>query len=183
MKKKRVFIVSGVSGSGKSTLVEEATKKVSSVKRVITTTTRPKRPFEKEGIDYYFVTENEFSQIKRNGGFLETNFHHLHWYGTSKQAFFEVIEEGKNPVLIVEPNGAENLRKQLENFDIFTIFIMPESLEEAFKRREQRDQENDPSRNLESAEQWQRWKEYDIVILNHSGKIEKAVEVLAALFD
>lgn len=142
MSKGKLFIISAPAGTGKTTLVNMLTDEFPSVVRSVTCTTRAPRPNEKNGIDYYFLTEDEFQKKLATGDFLEHATVFGNHYGTSKELVEKELSQGKNVILIIDVQGAHQLRGKL---DATFIFISPPNLEELKKRLVGRGTENTAS--------------------------------------
>ena len=110
-----LVILSGVSGAGKDTIKKELIKRMENVISLPSFTSRGPRPGEEEGVQYHFITKEEFIEKINNGEFYEYDLHHENFYGTSKKLMNEKIESGKIIVKDIEVNGTENLIKLLKN--------------------------------------------------------------------
>lgn len=130
-----LFIVSAPAGTGKTTLVEMLTKEFDCVVRSISTTTRPKRPNEVDGVDYLFVTEEQFEEKVQEGKFLEHVTLFGYRYGTSRVDVDMVRSEGKHVFLVIDTQGALHLMGQVS---ACFIFVLPPSFDELAKRLQER---------------------------------------------
>ena len=129
-----LVILSGVSGAGKDTIKKELINRMDDVISLPSFTSRKPRNNEKEGIQYHFITKEEFIEKIKNGEFYEYDIHHEHYYGTSKKLMNEKIASGKIIVKDIEVNGTENLIKTLKNeTKLVTIFLKVDK--EELKRR------------------------------------------------
>lgn len=137
MKKKKglLIVISGPSGIGKTTIRERLVKENDDFWYSISMTTRKPRKIEKtnryeqNGIDYYFVDEDEFiSNIKENNFLEYAEVYKDLYYGTLKDIVFKKLDEGINVILEIDVNGAKQVRKNYKN--ALLIFIKPHSLEE-----------------------------------------------------
>lgn len=137
MKKKKglLIVISGPSGIGKTTIRERLVKENDDFWYSISMTTRKPRKIEKtnryeqNGIDYYFVDEDEFiSNIKENNFLEYAEVYKYLYYGTLKDIVFKKLDEGINVILEIDVNGAKKVRKNYKN--ALLIFIKPRSLEE-----------------------------------------------------
>ena len=126
-----LFVITGPSGCGKTTLVRLALKKVKDVQFSVSHTTRKKRNTEKEGRDYYFVSESEFKQMIKDEKLAEWAVIHGNYYGTSKR---EIEKKGVQGDLLldIDVQGAQQIKSRLKR-GVF-IFILPPLFEE-LKRR------------------------------------------------
>ncbi|MDE6576096.1 MAG: guanylate kinase [Opitutales bacterium] len=168
----RVFIVSGPAGVGKTTVCGRLlAANAESLRRIVTVTTRPPRPEEREGIDYFFIDEPAFLRYIAEDKFLEyANVHRRYFYGTPIGAVFSNLRRGIDSLLIVDVQGMRQVRKRLQGLGcVTTIFLMPEHLgvlEERLQRRNS-EKEEDIRARLRSAEMEIRCaQEYDYVIVS-----------------
>ena len=162
-----VFIVSGPSGSGKSTLVKKLLE-LPNMMLSVSATTRPPRQSESSGKWYEFVSAEEFQRMIDAGEFLEyACVFGKHNYGTPKKWLDEAKRTGKNLVLEIDVQGAEQVKHKLPG--AISIFVYPpsrESLEERLRARGENSEE-DLQRRLERAKQEMlRYDDYDYVVVN-----------------
>lgn len=123
-----ILIISGPSGCGKSTLLKEVYKDISDYYFSISTTTRAPRVGEKNGVDYFFVTKEEFEADIKNDDFLEYAKVHDNYYGTSLKPINKALEEGKLVIFDIDVQGHEIVRSKLD-FIVTSVFITTPSLE------------------------------------------------------
>lgn len=129
-----LVILSGVSGAGKDTIKKELMKRMDNVITLPSFTSRQIRQGETEGVQYHFISKEEFEEKIRKGDFYEYDVHHGNYYGTSRELMNEKLSQGKIIVKDIEVNGTENLLKLLKNDTrIVTIFLKVEK--EELKRR------------------------------------------------
>lgn len=126
MNKGRVFIISGPSGSGKDTVLKKVFAQCPQISFSISSITRPMREGEIEGEKYNFVSREHFEQMIKCGQLLEYNLFLGNYYGTPKEPVINCIESGKDIIIEVDVNGAEQIRNKIP--DAVSIFIMPPSL-------------------------------------------------------
>ena len=169
-----LFILSSPAGGGKTTISDILIKEIPKLKRVITCTTRKPRPSEKDGIDYYFLSKQEFEDRIKKGEFLEYAVVHGNYYGTPKKEVEAELKEGYDLLLVIDVQGMRQVKKNKK--EVVTIFLLPPSIDELRKRMEKRgDSEEDIKRRIETAKkEIPAWKEYDFVVIND--KIQKAKE-------
>ncbi len=175
----RLFVTSAPSGTGKTTinsrLAEEGVVRVS-----ISSTTRPAREGEKHGVQYFFVSKEEFLNMRDQGAFLEWAEVYGYYYGTSKEWVFRHLSQNKNILLEVDIQGARAVKKQMP--EAVLIFIRPPSLEHLTERIVSRAKDSAEviKRRLASAEsELARADEYDHVIINDD--LERAVSKIRAI--
>ena len=175
-----LFIITGPSGAGKTSILRKVMEDVDNLEFSVSYTTRPKRPGEVEGKDYFFISEEEFKNMIENGNFLEWAIVHGYYYGTSKSFIDERLKRGIDLILDIDVQGALNVKRM--DFDMVTIFIAPPSFEDLEKRlrRRKTDSENDLKRRLKDAE-WELSKigEFEYLIVNDS--LERSAEKLKAI--
>ncbi len=172
-KRGKLAVISGPSGAGKSTIVR-ALRDDPRVEFSVSATTRPKRPGEVDGRDYYFLTPEEFQRKVRAGEFIEFANVHGNLYGTLREPMERAIEAGKIYLVEIDVQGAAQL--QALGIPGVYIFIAPPSFEEL--RRRLRARGTDPpeviERRLAKAEdEWRERVRYDHVVVNDD--VERAV--------
>ena len=174
-----IFIVSAPSGAGKTSLVRELIKDRNDLRLSISHTTRKSRKNEKNGVDYFFVTENEFSRMENGQEFLETADVFGNKYGTSKENIEQTITSGLNIILDIDWQGARELKKS--EFKSVSIFILPPTLRVLNQRL--RNRGDDPTeikaRMKKAVTEISHYREYDYVITNEV--FEDTVTVLDAI--
>ena len=131
MSKGKLFVISGASGVGKGTVLGKMMAARSDLKFSVSATTRPPRPGEVDGKDYYFITKERFEEMIEKGDFLEYDNHAKNYYGTPRSQAEEKRQDG-HVLFDVEPNGAKGIRESCP--EVTLIFIMPPSMEELERR-------------------------------------------------
>ena len=134
-----ILIISGPAGSGKNTVAERLISEFGNVKRVITSTSRPPRGAEIDGVDYHFLSPEAFEKAIANGEFYEYAKVHDRYYGTSKKAVHDSLAAGNDLILIIDVQGADTWRKiASQNPEISErltrVFVEPDSIAELRKR-------------------------------------------------
>ena len=124
--KGKIVVVSGPSGVGKGTICKKIMELINA-RFSVSTTTRSPREGEIEGKDYFFVTKDEFKRKIDDGEFLEYNIYNDNYYGTSKQAIYDMIDNGINALLEIDVNGAYNIKKKFP--EALLIYIAPPSID------------------------------------------------------
>lgn len=126
MKKGKLIVISGPSGVGKGTICERLIKELEAGYSVSTTTRSP-REGEVNGVNYFFVTKDEFEKKIQDGEFLEYNFYNDNYYGTSKKMVLDKINNGQDIFLEIDVNGGHNIKKIFP--EALLIYIAPPSME------------------------------------------------------
>jgi len=165
--KAQLFVFSAPSGSGKTTILKEILKCFPDFVFSISATTRKRRSTEKNGIDYFFISEEEFKNKIDNGEFVEWEKFYDYYYGTLKQLVDNNIAKGLCTVFEVDVKGALNIKKAYPNSVL--IFIVPPSIGELRKRLIERNTETDEDlkKRIERAEMELGFKDsFDYVVSN-----------------
>jgi guanylate kinase len=123
-----LFVISGSSGVGKGTLIKEFLKKHPDFKLSVSCTTRSPREGEVEGINYFYLSKQEFTNCIKNNEFLEWAEFSGNMYGTKREYVEQKLAEGKNLILEIDTKGALNVKSIIKNATL--IFILPPSFEE-----------------------------------------------------
>jgi guanylate kinase len=171
------IVVSGPSGAGKTTLLRMVLERDNKLRFSVSHTTRPPRGGEVEGVDYFFVSKEDFKKLIEADAFLEWAEYQGNLYGTSRQAVEQTLAAGRDVVLEVEVKGARQLREQLP--DAISVIVLPPSFESLGKRLRLRasDTEESIRKRLEIArEEIREAPGYSYVIVNSS--LEAAVQDL-----
>ena len=167
MNKGTLIILAGPSGSGKDTVMKELFKLLPDLKFSISSITRDMREGEVNGEKYNFITREEFESMIENKQLLEYNVYCGNYYGTPKAPVEKAIAEGKEILIEIDVNGAEEVRKNCS--DYFSVFIMPPSFEVLRERLIGRgtDKMEVIEKRLEEAKaEMARANEFDYVVVN-----------------
>ena len=160
-------VITAPSGAGKTTMIRALLPQAKNIVFSISSTTRPKRPEETEGVDYFFTTKEDFLNKVKNDEFIEWAEVHGNFYGTLKKEIDRIHEEGKIPLFDVDIQGSKSLKDKLAN-SVF-ILILPPSLQELENRLKERDTEppEQIKLRLENAiAEISEYKQFDYVLIN-----------------
>ncbi len=177
-----LFVLSGPSGVGKDSVIRALKAEGFPLQYVVTVTTRPRRPTEVHGRDYFFVSPAEFQRLKDQGRLLEWAVVHGHEYGTPLDQVQAALAAGQDVLLKIDVQGAAQVKRRVPGA-VF-IFLAPPSLEDLAARLAQRGTESPEAlaRRLADAQaELQRLREYDYVVINRAGALEMAVAHLKAI--
>ena len=175
-----LFIITAPSGAGKSSLLQALTKKDPALGLSISHTTRAPRPGEENGREYYFTTIPDFLEKQKRGEFLESAEVHGNYDGTSRRAVLERLAGGKDTLLEIDWQGAEQIRKLI--METVSIFILPPSiaaLKERLEKRGQDSPETIAARIQAASEEISHAPDFDYVIINDN--FDLALAQLAAI--
>jgi guanylate kinase len=179
-----LVIVSGPSGVGKDTVIDalRARRNERDYRYVVTCTTRPRRTYEVEGVHYHFLSEAEFAALREKGEFLEANEVHGHWYGTPRAEVRSALRAGHDVILKIDVQGAAVVKQKVP--EALLIFLVPPSLEDLFQRLRSRATESADEldiRQRNAAIELARQDDYDHVVLNETGEIDRTAARIDAI--
>ena len=178
----RLYVISAPSGAGKGTLIKSIVSMRSDIKLSVSTTTRKPRRGEINGVDYDFVSHDEFTSMIDNNEFLEYANYIGEYYGTPIKTINEYVEKGVDIILEIEVKGAKQVMEQKP--DATTIFIVPPDMEELERRLRKRgtDTEQQLKARLERARvEMDEKVHYDHVVVND--EIQRAVQEINQIID
>ncbi|MCR4663675.1 MAG: guanylate kinase [Endomicrobiaceae bacterium] len=184
MKKKgMIIIVSAPSGAGKTSICDALIESDKNIVYSVSTTTREPRKGEKNGREYYFVSDDEFKKMVKKNMFVEWATVHNHFYGTSKKVLEQTVNKGKDILLDIDVQGAVKIKKQYK--DALMIFITTPSLKilkERLIKRNKDSLEVIKTRIENAKKELTYLPKYDYLILNDKldESIEKAKAIICA---
>ncbi|KAE8650366.1 guanylate kinase 3, chloroplastic [Cucumis sativus] len=180
-----VIVISGPSGVGKDAVIKRLREVREGLHFVVTATSRPMRPGEVDGKDYYFVSKEDFLDMIARNELLEYALVYGDYKGIPKRQIREFMAKGYDIVLRVDTQGAETLRKVLGNSAVF-VFLMAESEVKLVERLIDRKTETKESllvRVATAREEVKHVKNFDYVVVNADGKLESAVKLVESIID
>ncbi len=172
-----LLILSGPSGVGKDAVLSRMKQSKFPIHYVVTATTRPRRPTETDNQDYRFVGEAEFEILKKDKRLLESANVYCNWYGVPKDDVENAMGEGKDTIVKVDVQGARNIKEIMPQ--AVSVFLRPASKEDLERRLKRRKTESagDLGVRLRAAdEEFARMAEFDYIIVNEWGKIDRVVD-------
>ena len=175
-----LIVVSGPSGAGKDTICHKLIKENSNIWMSVSMTTRKPRPLEKEGVDYFFVSSEDFLNKIKDNTFLEYASYNDNYYGTPKDKVEEKLNEGKDVILVIDINGAINIKKIIPS--ALFIFIMPPDMETLKNRligRKTESKDKVVQRFITAYNEVNNYKKYNYVVVNY--KVEDAVNKVKSI--
>jgi len=183
-KKGLLVIISSPSGGGKDSVINALLKKISGSARFITTTSRPPRPGNVQGVDYHFITTKEFEDKIKNNEMIEYNIYTGNYYGAEKEKLNKDLQEKKVIFTQIEVNGKHNFDKQ--GIKHLAIFLKPESLKILRQRITKRGglDEKTIEQRLKIAEsEITKSKDYDYVVTNYEGKLKETIKKVTKIIE
>ena len=179
-----LLMISGPSGVGKTTITRGVERSIADSVFSVSATTRPKTEADVEGVDYHFVTDEEFEQMRAEGDFLETADVFGKKYGTPRRWVTEQLDRGRLVILEIDVQGAKQVKAAMP--DAFGIFIEPPSEDELLRRLRDRKREGEDAIQRRFGEAQREMAEarscgaYNIFITNDEveGAIQRAVEAV-----
>jgi guanylate kinase len=176
----RIIVVSGPSGSGKSTLIREVRQKVPGLGYSISHTSRPPRGQEKNGVEYHFVSKENFQEMIDNGEFVEWAEVYQDLYGTSVSSLRSRITIGLDVIMDIDVQGARNIKDHFK--DAVSIYVLPPSLEILEKRLRERGTDDEKAirtRLKKAGKEIKNCVSYDYLLFND--QLDQAVEELKSI--
>lgn len=162
-----LIVVSAPSGAGKSSLVERAMQRIGRLRYSISYTTRKPRGPERDGVDYFFVDEAAFLEMRERDEFIESACVHGYYYGTHRATIEQILADGHDVLMDIDVQGAAQMRERMP--EAVTVFILPPSkkvLEARIRRRNLNAPEDMARRLRNAAAEVQLYERFDYVIIN-----------------
>ena len=181
MEKGLLIVLSGPSGSGKGTVRAQVMQR-GDFAFSVSATTRAPREGERDGVDYYYITREQFEERIANGDMLEYTEYNGNYYGTPLKEALEVIESGRNLILEIEVEGAMNVKRQYP--DAVLILLLPPTFAEQEKRLRGRATETEEvirGRLERTREEMKFVSEYDYIVYNREGGIDECADEMLAI--
>ena len=177
-----LIVISGPAGVGKDSLIQRMMERGYPVHFVVTATDRPPRPGEVHGIDYFFLTTEEFLRMEREGELLEHAIVYEQHKGVPKQQIRKALASGQDVIMRVDVQGAATIHRMVPEATM--IFMTTFSEEELEKRLCARggDSPEQLKKRLAIAREEMKWlPEFDYVVVNRNGELDQAVDDVAAI--
>jgi len=183
----KLFLLLGPSGCGKSSVKEELRKWRPDFMYPVSATTRDKRPGEKEGETYHYITRKQFEAKIKRREFLEHELvHQINYYGTLKKPVMEGLEAGKTIVREVDIRGYEEIRKHIPAKNLVSIFITVPNQQELIDRiinRGPMTKEELKHRIVSMRMELAKARECDYLVENKNGELKKTVEKIEKIIE
>lgn len=179
-----LIVISGPSGVGKDTIVFEMEKRGVPFHFVVTATTRERRENETHGVDYLFMSKDEFATMIDEDELLEYAFVYKDYKGIPKQQVRDAFDSGKDVIMRVDVQGAATIKRKFP--EALLIFLTTETEEELVQRLRARKTDTEEQLNLRIAmarQELKRLDEFDYVVLNNEGEIDHTVDAVLSIID
>lgn len=176
-----LYIISAPSGAGKTSLVTKLVEKDAHIVVSISSTTRPIRPGEENGVNYHFLSVEDFKAQIELGDFLEHAQVFDNFYGTSKSSVEQQLNSGKDVILEIDWQGAQQVRKLVP--EATSIFILPPSIEELSRRLNSRGTDSEDviqRRMADAVSEMSHYHEFDYLVINNN--FDMALHELQSIF-
>jgi len=177
-----LVIISSPSGGGKDSVINSILKTIPNSARLITTTSRNPRPRQVNGIDYHFITPEEFKTKIENDEFVEYNFYADNYYGAERKELKKTLDNNDLVLTQIEVNGKHNFDKQ--DIPHVSIFLLPESIETLQKRVEKRggiSPELIQERMETAKSEIKKSSDYDYKVINYEGKLAETIKKITEI--
>jgi guanylate kinase len=177
-----LVVLSGTPGSGKDSVIRRMQERGIPFEFIVTCTTRPPRPGEENGRDYFFVSNTEFQELIRRGDLLEHAEVYGHQYGNSKTQVRQALAAGRDALLRIDVQGVDTIRRKCP--EAVTIFLTASSEQELSRRLRMRGSETAEQVSLRlrtAREEMRRIPDFDYVVTNADGELDAAVDTIAAI--
>jgi guanylate kinase len=179
-----LIVLSGLSGAGKDTVLAALRKSSLPLYVSVSATTRPRRPGEKEGVDYFFVSREKFQEFIDGGELMEWATVYGNRYGIPREPVRKALQSGKDVIVKIDVQGAETIKKNFPGAVL--IFLLTTYLEELEKRLARRRTESSGDFELRlktAAEELRKLPRFDYVVINRTGEVDRAVADIVAIIN
>jgi len=163
-----MLVLSSPSGAGKTTISRALLADDDNLSMSVSVTTRPPRPGERDGIDYFFIDQARFDEMVANDELLEHARVFDHFYGTPRAEVEQALAAGRDVLFDIDWQGTQQLREKMRD-DLVSLFILPPSLEALEQRLRTRAQDSEAvvqQRMAKASDEMSHWAEYDYIIVN-----------------
>jgi len=163
-----MMVLSSPSGAGKTTMSRELLKRDEDLVMSVSATTRPPRPGEQDGTDYFFIDPVDFNLMVNRQELLEHAKVFDHYYGTPAEPVLDALDTGRDVLFDIDWQGTQQLKQRARD-DLVSVFILPPSMAELERRLKQRAQDSAETvahRMAKASDEISHWAEYDYIVVN-----------------
>lgn len=179
-----LIVISGPSGVGKDSVLKELKSRDGQYQFVVTATSRPPRPGEIHGVDYFFVTKDSFEAMIRNNELIEHNLVYSDYKGIPRAQVRAALATGKDTILRVDVQGAARVRELCP--EAVMIFLIPDNADVWYRRLKNRKTETEEELNLRvetARHEMTRLSEFDYIVVNAEDRLDEAVDNIEAIIN
>jgi guanylate kinase len=176
-----LIVVSGPSGVGKDVTLKRMKEQGAPFHFLVTNTTRPRRATEVEGVDYRFITPDEFNLKLARGEFLEHAVVYGHQYGNSKSEIEAFLAQGRDVILRIDVQGSETIRRKVDGAIFIFMVASAAELEKRLRARHTESEEALQIRLKMSAIEMRELNKFDYVVMNRDDELDRTVEDIQAI--
>lgn len=176
-----LVVVSGPSGVGKDATLKRMQARGAPFHFLVTTTTRPRRPTEMEGVDYYFVTTQEFQARLMRGDFLEHANVYGNWYGNSRRDIERALAQGMDVIMRIDVQGAATIRARVEGAVFIFLSASMHELELRLRARKTETEQTLQRRLDTAAQEMQERVNFDYCLNNQDSHLDHTVDDIVAI--
>lgn len=177
-----LIVISGPSGVGKDTVIQRMKERQLPFHFVVTATTRPPRQNERNGVDYFFVTKDEFAEMIDKDELLENAVVYDDHKGIPKQQVRDALDSGKDVVMRIDVQGAARIRElSPETLTIFLTVQDEDDLDQRLRTRKTETSEGLKLRIATARQEMKRIHEFDYVVVNHEQRLDETVDVILSI--
>lgn len=177
-----LLVLSGPSGAGKDAILSRMKELEISLEFIVTATTRPHRPKERDGIEYHFISEAGFKKMIEAGELVEWANVYGNWYGVPKKPVKQALARGQDVIIKVDIQGADTIKKILPQ--AVSIFLVAPSMQELNNRLRQRNTESRTDLNLRlqtAFDEMKKLHKFDYIVVNQPQRIDCVVSDIRAI--
>ncbi|MGB8645311.1 MAG: guanylate kinase [Anaerolineae bacterium] len=176
-----LVIVSGPSGVGKDVTLRRMKERGAPFHFLVTNTTRPKRPSEQEGVDYHFVTPEDFSVKLANNEFLEHAVVYGYQYGNSRREIESMLDQGYDVIMRIDVQGAATIQRRVEGAVFVFMTASMAQLEQHLRARRTESEEGLQKRLRMAAVEMQEMSKFEYVVQNREGELDRTASDIEAI--
>ncbi len=182
-----LVVISGPTCAGKDSVVRELEKNHSQIYRLVTTNSRPKRPEEKEGVDYYFVSRAEFEKLIEEDAFFEWVEYRGEYRGTQKKHIQKALKSGRDVIWRIDVRGVKNIYEKVKKEYPYSVFIFIAEdlavLEKRMKRRASEDKRWQSWSLARAAWELKQYHNFDYLVINEENKLSRTAELIKMIIE
>ncbi len=179
-----LIVISGPTAVGKDAVIKLMFERKYPIHFVVTATNRPRRPYEVDGVDYFFVSTEHFKQMIANNELIEYSWVYNAYKGIPRKQVVDAFASGKDVILRIDTQGAQKIRQLYpESVQIFLIPRNEEELVERIRKRGTEDEKQIQERLATAREELKCITDFDYIVVNENNHLERTIETIGAIID